>query len=161
MPTVYIETSIVSYLRSQLSSQTVVAARQLLTRRWWDHERHQCDAVTSQYVLTEAADGSPELAEQRLRWLDDIPLLDVPDDIPLLAEELLKRTSLPSKARIDALHIATAAYHEIDYLLTWNCAHIANFRILPQIRTVLVSLGHAVPTICTPEEMLGDEQVTE
>ncbi len=158
MPRVYIETSIVSYLRQRPSGQVVSAARQLLTRRWWENERFNFELVTSQYVLDEAADGDSILAQERLESLEDIPLLQLGPDIDAIAREIISRAILPPKAQIDALHIATAAHHRIDYLLTWNCTHIANARILPRIHGVLSDRNSFVPIICTPEEMLDDDQ---
>ena len=161
MPRVYIETSIVSYLRQRSSGQVVTAARQLLTRRWWESERFNFELVTSQYVIDEAADGDPQLAQERLESLDDIPLLQLGPDIDAIASEIMSRAILPPKAQVDALHIATAAHHGIDYLLTWNCTHIANARILPRIHRVLAEMNCFVPMICTPEEMLDDESAEE
>ena len=158
MPRVYIETSIVSYLRQRPSGQVVAAARQILTRRWWDDERRNYELVTSQYVIDEAADGDPHLAQERLDSLDDIPLLQLGPDIDAVAGEIMSRAILPPKAQVDALHIATAAHHRIDYLLTWNCTHIANARILPRIQRVLVDMNCWVPIICTPAEMLDDDE---
>lgn len=157
MDSIYIETTIVSYLTSRPSGHVVTAARQLLTRQWWDEERHNYELVSSQYVLQEAARGDATFARQRLDALDGVPLLDLPDEVGELGDELLARSVLPPQARLDALHIAASAYHAVDFLLTWNCKHIANAKILPQIRAALTDLGYAVPTICTPEEMLGDD----
>ena len=161
MPRVYIETSIVSYLRQRSSGQVVTAARQLLTRRWWESERFNFELVTSQYVIDEAADGDPQLVQERLESLDDIPLLQLGPDIDAIASEIMSRAILTPKAQVDALHIATAAHHGIDYLLTWNCTHIANARILPRIHRVLAEMNCFVPMICTPEEMLDDESDEE
>ncbi len=161
MPRVYIETSIVSYLRQRPSAQVVAAARQILTQRWWDNERTNYELLTSQYVIDEAADGDPKLAQARLESLDDIPLLQLGPEIDAVAAEIMSRAILPLKAQVDALHIATAAHHRIDYLLTWNCTHIANARILPRIQRVLADLKCWVPIICTPEEMLDDDQIDE
>lgn len=158
MPQVYIETSIVSYLRQRPSTQIVAAARQLLTQRWWEHERHNYQLVTSQYVLDEAALGDPTLAAERLQTLADVPLLDLPADVPRIAAEIVRRGILPTDAQVDALHIAVAAFHEVEYLLTWNCKHIANAQVLPRIRDLLLELGYPVPIICTPEEMVGEDE---
>jgi hypothetical protein len=160
MATVYLETSIISYLRQKPSQDVITAARQLLTQRWWDDQRDEYEIVTSQYVLDEASRGDPTLAAERMSALSGIPLLDLPDDIPQLAAEILRRTILPTHAGVDALHIAAAAFHGLDYLLTWNCKHIANAHILPRIRDCLTDLHFSVPVICTPEEMLGDEDQT-
>lgn len=158
MKTVYIETSIVSYLRSRLSAHVVTVARQVLTRRWWDQERGNYQLLISQYVLDEAARGNEALAAQRLAELTGIPLLDLTPEIPEMADRLLCSAALPANARLDALHICAATFHGVDYLLTWNCSHIANARLLPRIRAVLQDLGYTLPTVCTPEEMLGDEE---
>lgn len=161
MPTVYIETSIVSYLKQKPSPSVVVAARQLLTHEWWHYQRNEYELVTSQYVLDEAAAGDPKLSAERLELLRDIPILPLDPEIAKLAGELVARAILPKKATIDAIHIAIAAHHRVDYLLTWNCKHIANARILPRVHQVLLELKVPIPVICTPEEMLGDDQSTD
>ena len=157
MTTVYIETSIVSYLRQGPSSQIVMAARQLLTHQWWNDERGKYELVTSQYVIDEASDGDPLLAAERLESLDGIPLLPLDPQIGIIANEIMARGILPPRASIDALHIAMVAHHRIQYLLTWNCKHLANATILPRIYQVLTDLGHPIPIICTPEEMVSDD----
>lgn len=157
MDTVYIETSIVSYLRQKPSTHVVTAARQLLTHQWWDDERQNYELVVSQYVVDEASAGDPALAAERLETLEGIPLLPNAPEIPQIAAEIMSLGVLPPKAQVDALHIAAVAHHRIQYLLTWNCRHIANAKILPGIRNVLTDLGIPVPIICTPEEMLGDD----
>ena len=157
MPTLYVETSIVSYLRSRPSAQVVAAARQLLTRKWWETERSNYEMVTSQYVLDEAADGDAEVASRRLAALAGVPLLPVENAILTIADEILRKAILPRSASVDALHIAMVAHHQVDYLLTWNCSHIANARILPMVFDVLDGLGLSRPIICTPEELLTDD----
>ena len=161
MTTLYIETSIVSYLRQRPSSQVVTAARQLLTHRWWDEERGNYELVTSQYVLDEASAGDPVLAAKRLQSLDGIPLLPLDPQIIVIAKEIMSRAILPPKASIDALHIAIVAYHQIEYLLTWNCTHIANAKILHRIHDVLADLAVPIPIICTPELIMDDEPEEE
>jgi len=113
--------------------------------------------VTSQYVLDEVAEGDPALAAERLASLSGVPLLELTPEIARIATEIVSRAILPAEAQVDALHIAATAFHAVDYLLTWNCAHIANARIIPRIRDVLSELGHSVPIICTPEEMVTDD----
>jgi len=157
MPTLYVETSIVSYLRSRPSAQVVAAARQLLTRKWWETERPNYELVTSQYVLDEAADGDTEVAASRLEALAGVPLLSVENAILAIADEILRKAILPRSASVDALHIAMVAHHQVDYLLTWNCSHIANARILPRVFDVLDGCGLPRPIICTPEELLTDD----
>jgi hypothetical protein len=157
MDTVYIETSIISYLRQKPSSQVVTAARQLLTHQWWNDERENYQLVVSQYVIDEASAGDPTLAAGRLQALDGIPLLPHDPEIPRIAAEIMAIGVLPPNAQVDALHIATVAHHRVQYLLTWNCRHIANAKILPSIQGVLRDLGIPIPIICTPEELLGDD----
>jgi predicted nucleic acid-binding protein len=153
----YLESSILSYLRQQASGQVVAAARQVLTRTWWKDERHNYDLVASQYVIDEVSDGDPQLAGERLALLDGIPLLELGREIDAVAEEIMARAILPAKAQLDALHIACASHHRIDYLLTWNCRHIANARILPRIHRVLTDMDCFIPIICTPEEMVDHD----
>ena len=160
MKSIYIETSIVSYLRQRPSPHVVTAARQLLTHRWWNEERTNFNLVTSQYVVDEAADGDPRLAAERAQVLDGIALLQLDSQIGVIADEIMRRAILPPKASVDALHIAATAYHRVDYLLTWNCRHIANGRTLPRIYDVLVDLGYPLPFVCTPEEMVNDDSET-
>ena len=115
------------------------------------------ELVTSQYVLDEAADGDSALAQSRLETLAGVPILPVEGAILDIAEEILRKAILPRSASVDALHIAMVAHHQVDYLLTWNCTHIANARILPKVFGVLDSAGLARPIICTPEELLNDD----
>jgi len=161
VPTLYIETSIISYLRQRPSTQVVMAARQLLTHQWWGEERGNYELVTSQYVLDEASAGDPVLAAERLQLPEGIPLLPLDPQLGVIANEIVSRAILPPQASIDALHIAAVAHHRIQYLLTWNCKHIANAKILPRIHEVLTDLGIPIPIICTPEEMVSDESAGE
>lgn len=157
METVYIETSIVSYLRQTPSSQVVAAARQILTHRWWNQHRLNYELVASQYVIDEASVGDTLLARERLESLEGVPLLPITPEVPQIAQRIMALGVLPQKAQVDALHISLVAHHRIQYLLTWNCKHIANARILARIHDMLTEMGIPIPIICTPEEMLGDE----
>jgi hypothetical protein len=135
--------------------------RQLLTHQWWNDERSKYELVTSQYVIDEASAGDPTLAAERLESLDGIPLLPLDPEIAQIADEIMTREILPPKARTDALHIALVAHHRIQFLLTWNCRHIANATILPRIHKMLNDLSIPIPIICTPEEMVNDDQETD
>lgn len=158
MPLLYLETSIISYLRQRTSGQVIAAARQVLTRKWWEEERTTYELVASQYVIDEVTNGDPQLAQERLESLRGVPLLQLGSEIDDIAEEIISRAILPPKAQLDALHIACASHHRVDYLLTWNCKHIANARILPQIQEALSELKCYIPIICTPEEMVDDDE---
>lgn len=157
MSSVYIETSIVSYLRARRASHMVAAARQILTKRWWSDERSKYTVVTSQYVIDEASMGDAVLAQERLLHLVDLPLLAVDPEIVNVADALMVSAALPRKAEADALHIAIAAWHGVDYLLTWNCTHLANARTLPIIHRVLRDRDVPAPIICTPENLMSDD----
>ncbi|MCU0720365.1 MAG: type II toxin-antitoxin system VapC family toxin [Pirellula sp.] len=157
MDTVYLETSIVSYLRQKPSSQVVAAARQLLTHQWWNDHRLKYELVVSQYVIDEASAEDVLLAKERLESLDGIPLLPITPEVPKIAQRIMALGVLPPKAQVDALHISPAAHHRIQYLLTWNRKNIANAKILPTIHGIRTEMGIPIPIICTPEEMLGDE----
>ena len=138
-----------------------MAARQLLTHQWWNDQRTNYELVSSQYVVDEAADGDPRLAAERLLLLKPIPLLPLAPEVGFIAREIMARAILPPKASVDAIHIAITAFHRVQYLLTWNCKHIANARILPRIHNVLVDMMIPIPIICTPEEMVDDDPETD
>ena len=154
-PTVYIETSIVSYLTARPSRDLLVAAHQQLTVAWWDEQRTRYELLTSQVVLAEARAGDPEAAQRRLAVLERLPLLAVTDAAIALATLLVTRQALPAQAAQDALHLATTCVHGMQYLLTWNCTHLANARLRSRIEQVCREAGYVPPIICTPEELEG------
>jgi hypothetical protein len=153
---VYIETTIPSYLTARPSRDIVQAARQQLTREWWDVERRNYDLCISQIVLDEATAGDAEAAQRRLAVIDTLPLLDLTFEVDGLAETIMQSGLLPASASRDAVHIAVAAVHQVHFLLTWNCRHIANATIFRDLQHIIMSAGYDVPVICTPEELLGD-----
>ena len=153
---IYIETTIPSYLTARPSRDIVQAARQQLTREWWDVERRNYDLCISQIVLDEAAAGDAEAAQRRMAVIDTLPLLDLTFEVDGLAETIMQSGLLPVSASRDAVHIAVTAVHQVHFLLTWNCRHIANAIIFRDLQHVIMSAGYDVPVICTPEELLGD-----
>ena len=153
-PKIDLETTIPSYLTSRPSRDLVMAAHQQITREWWDTQRDAFDLFVSQMVLDEVSSGDPEAAARRLGLLKPLPLLNPHDEEAELAQALLKQAALPARAAADALHIAIAVVNGMDYLLTWNCTHIANAALRNRIETVCRSKGFEVPIICTPEELL-------
>jgi len=153
---IYIETTIPSYLTARPSRDIVQAARQQLTREWWDVERRNYDLCISQIVLDEAAAGDAEAAQRRMAVIDTLPLLDLTFEVDGLAETIMQSGLLPVSASRDAVHIAVTAVHQVHFLLTWNCRHIANATIFRDLQHVIMSAGYDVPVICTPEELLGD-----
>ena len=157
MDTVYIETSIVSYAAAWPSRNIVTAGLQQQARDWWDSERPKFDLVTSQLTLNEAAAGDPTAAADRLKLLDDLPLVDISSDANDLASRLLAAHMMPQKAAADALHVAAAAIGGVKYLLTLNCKHIANAHELPRVYELLREEGFENLLICTPSEFLGGD----
>ncbi|NCC53298.1 MAG: DNA-binding protein [Spartobacteria bacterium] len=154
MKKVYIETSIVSYLTARPTNDLLAAAWQNTTCVWWDQQRHHYELVTSSLVKEEAKRGNPDAAKRRLNALNNIPNLQMYDEITRLTELLVSDGALPSKATDDAMHVAFAAYHNIDYLLTWNCRHIDNAAKKPLIRETCSKQGFVCPEICTPLELM-------
>ena len=149
---VYIETSIPSYLTSWRSRDLIVAANQEITKEWWD-SREQFDLYISALVIQEAGAGNHEAARKRLEQIDDISELNITEEVEKFAEVLIQKVPLPEKARIDALHIAVATLSGMDYLLTWNCTHIANAILRPKLEAICREFGYEPPTICTPQEL--------
>ncbi|MEI8374348.1 MAG: type II toxin-antitoxin system VapC family toxin [Planctomycetota bacterium] len=154
MTSVYLETTIPSYLTAWHSPELVMAARQQITRDWWDNRSHDFELFVSQLVIDEASAGDRDAAARRLQFLEGIPLLEPPENTDTLVAALLHELSLPDRAAADAVHIALCVVNGIDYLLTWNCTHIANATFRPVIESVCRSLDYEVPVICTPEELM-------
>lgn len=152
-PTVYLETTVVSYLAASPSRDIVVAAHQQITRDWWDR-RDRFELLISQAVLDEASRGDADAAARRMALLAEIPVLTVSDDVIEFAGQLLQGGVVPAQAHSDALHIAVAAVNRIAYLVTWNCTHIANAAVRGKIDGACRSAGLQAPTICTPEELM-------
>lgn len=160
-PKVYVETTVISYLTSRPSSNVVAAAHQQVTREWWKACRDRFDLVASEFVVEEASAGDEEAARERMRILNTLTLLETTDDALVLARHLVDSGAVPRKAAGDALHIAVAISNGVDYLVTWNCRHIANATMRAQIEDVSRSAGHEPPIICTPEELLEAGEYVE
>jgi predicted nucleic acid-binding protein len=150
--TVYVETTIPSYLTAWPSRDLVRAAHQQITREWWAR-REEFDLYSSRLVVQECQAGDVQAAGERLAVLAGIPLLEQNVEVENLAAALIRGVPLPQKATADALHIATAAVHGMQYLLTWNCTHIANVALRLRIEAVCRAAGFEPPLTCTPEEL--------
>jgi hypothetical protein len=133
----------------------VIAGKQEVTRQWWDTRREKYRLLISQYVLDEASGGDSAAAARRLTVLEGIDLLEIDEAVIHLAQAILASGVIPPRAATDAGHIAVAARNSIDFLLTWNCTHIANAEILSRINFVVAEAGYFLPTICTPDELFG------
>ena len=156
--TVYIETSIVSYLAARPSRDLITAAHQQLTAQWWATRRTAFRLHISELVVQEASDGDPDSAQRRLALLEGIPAIAVTADALSFARSLLENRVVPRSAETDALHIAVAAAGGMEYLLTWNCRHIANAQIRGKIEGLARLRGFEPPILCTPEELMESDQ---
>lgn len=154
---VYLETSYISYLTGRPSSDLLVAAHQKASQDWWELRRHAFTLNISDFVIAEAQDGHPEAAQRRLQAVDGLCVLTALPAVDALAQALLDSEAVPSKARFDALHIAIAAVHGMEYLLTWNFKHIANAEKWASIEVACLQQGFKMPRICSPLELMDTE----
>lgn len=153
-PTVYIETTIISYLTAWPSRDVVRLSHELITREWWTKHRSSFDLYASDFVIEEASRGDPTAAAERLKELADIPLLPVNPAVTELAERVATALALPPRARLDAAHVAIAAVHGMAFLLTWNCRHLANGVLADKIERACAEAGFTAPRILTPELLM-------
>ena len=153
--TLYIETSILGYLTARSTKNLILAANIEVTKDWWEYRRSAFTMYVSQAVLNEVAQGDTEIAVQRMELLRGVPLLELDQAVQDLASQFLTRSNLPPKAHIDAIH-AAATVHGLDYLLTWNCKHIANAQIQGKLAEISFDCGYELPILCTPYELLGN-----
>jgi len=153
-PTVYIETTVVSYLTAWPSRDLIRAAQQQQTREWWDLRRSAFELFCSELVEQEASAGDPAAAADRLKVVGEMQVLSITPDAAGLAAGLIAKVRLPPRAQPDALHVAIAATNGLAYLLTWNCRHLTNAVLRPQIESVCRQSGFEPPVICTPPELM-------
>ena len=153
---IYIETSVVSYYVSKPSRDIIVLAHQQITSEWWPKAVKRFDVYISEVVVEEAAAGNKESAEQRLNELKGFPSLALTEKVEKIAQIYMEKLSIPKKALRDAAHLAVASVHNIDYLVTWNCAHLANGEIIKKLLKINEKLSIKTPVICTPEELMEE-----
>lgn len=153
-PRVYLETTIPSYLAARPSRELVLAGQQQATRDWWETQRAEHDLYVSDLVVEEVSKGDGETAKARLALIEPLPMLKATDEAGEVAGRLLAAGVIPSVAAADALHIAIATVHGMDFLLTWNCKHINNAHSVRRIEKLCREIGHVCPVICTPEELM-------
>jgi hypothetical protein len=151
---VYLETSVISYLAANPSLDLIVAAHQKVTHDWWIYHRHKFDLFVSAAVEREISLGNAKLAKKRLDLIKPLSSIAISKEALKLAKTLIKEGPLPDKAELDALHISLATIHQIDYVLSWNCKHIANVFIQKDLAKLIRKNGFECPLICTPENML-------
>jgi len=154
LPKIYLETSVISYLIARPSRDPVIAVHQELTRKWWERRRHEFDLYVSSEVINEIGRGNREAARQRLDLVAGLPVLDADPRSEALTIEILRTSVLPPTAAADAAHIAIAVIYAMDFLVTWNCRHIANGFVQRRIARLLRDRSLEPPIVVTPEELM-------
>ena len=161
MPSVYIETTIPSYLAAHPSRDLVMAAHQQITHDWWRNAQERFDLYISEAVLNEIRSGDPDAAVRRLAIVNGLPVLQLNDDVRNLVHEYDRRLPLVGRARADLPHFAFAVGYQMDYLVTWNCRHIANGEVIRRLLDANAELQRATPLLITPEEILSSPDEDE
>jgi predicted nucleic acid-binding protein len=158
MATAYIETTIPSYYTARNARSILQASRQLATQEWWDGGCSGFDLVTSTETLNEAGEGDPEMARERVALLHGLRVLPVTREAADLARVLVATGLVPAIAAPDAVHIALASVHGIDFLVTWNFKHIANPHIRERLRARINDSGFRMPVMCSPGDLLNNDE---
>lgn len=153
---VYIETTVISYLTARFTRDLVVAAHQQITREWWERALPQYEAFISPVVLEEIARGDVHAAKSRIEKVKDFPLVEVTTEVQALAELYFDQIQIPEKARADAYHLALATIHGLDFLVSWNCTHIVSGRVRWILEEIHKEQGLQGPILCTPEELMEE-----
>jgi hypothetical protein len=153
-PRLYLETTIPSYLVARASRDAILHGQQVATQKWWEQRRSDYELFVSAFVDLEAARGDSEMALARAAAMQGLPRLAATEDVRQLAAAILNASLIPAKAEVDSSHIAVAAVHRMDILLTWNCTHIHNIAISRQIERLCARAGWLCPAICTPFDLL-------
>jgi hypothetical protein len=155
-PKVYIETTVVSYYTAWPSRDVVIAGHQQVTRDWWRHRLPLFDGAISELVLEEAGKGDPQAAKTRLDALAGFPILMPGSEAVQIAKAMTEQRLVPAEYINDAIHISIAATNGIDYLVTWNCKHLANALMRGRLVSLIEAFAYESPVICTPEELMED-----
>ena len=145
------ETTIPSFFHETRNSPNIVARRDW-TRQWWEGAFESHDLFTSAAVLDELASGPLEYQPAWLGLIAELPLLKIDSAVARVVEAYIQHRLMPAAPGGDALHLALASYHECDFLVTWNCRHLANANKFGHVRRVNTMLGLFVPAIVTPLE---------
>ncbi|MBL8028920.1 MAG: type II toxin-antitoxin system VapC family toxin [Fibrobacteres bacterium] len=157
-PKVYVETTVISYYTAKPSNDIFLLARQRVTEQWWSHAVQNLSLFISEAVIEEAREGDKVAAAKRLEHLNKMPSLEINEDTTKIYQIYIKELPIPPKAHRDALHIAVASIHGMDYIVSWNCKHIANGFIIKKIMEINTRLGIPVPVIVTPDELLEESK---
>ena len=161
MPSVYLETTIASYLAAHPSRDLIIAAHQQITHDWWLSSRDRFDLYISDAMLNEIRGGDPDAAARRLAIVNGLPVLQLNDDVRNLVHEYDRRLGLAGRARADLPHFAFAVAYQMDYLVTWNCRHIANGEMIRRLLDANAALRRPTALVVTPEEILSTPEEDE
>jgi predicted nucleic acid-binding protein len=153
-PRVYVETTIPSFFHESRTEAEIVARRRW-TRQWWMEAPALYELVTSPAVLDELEQGPPRRRRRWLALIGKLPVLAIEPAVEEIVQAYVKHHVMPTDPAGDALHLALASHHKCDFLVTWNCQHLANANKFGHIRRINTMLGLFVPAIVTPLELLG------
>jgi predicted nucleic acid-binding protein len=153
-PTLYLETTVPSYLAARRSRDLIVMANQELTHEWWENRRLGYRLVISSAVLEEIRQGDRRAAIARMGYVEKLEILPIRDEIEKIAQVYFEALKIPKKAFRDSLHLAVCSFYGITFLMTWNCVHLANASNFEKLRTLNQKMGLKGPTICTPYELM-------
>jgi predicted nucleic acid-binding protein len=153
-PTVYVETTVISYLTARPSRDLIIAAHQQITHEWWEMALPHFEVFVSPIVLDEISRGDEQAAKLRLEKVSSFPLLEVLPEVRNLAESYFSAIEIPEKARADSYHLALTTWHGMDFMISWNCTHIVSGRVKKIIEEINSVYGIRTPLICTPEELM-------
>lgn len=156
-PKIYVETSVVSYITALPNRDLIVAANQQVSQEWWRERRERFSLYASQLVMREISAGNEDAIARRLELMTEFEFLEITDEATYLADEFIRQNAIPKKAAEDALHIAIAAVHGMDFLVTWNFKHIANAVLRANIESICRLQGFEPPVICSPQELMEIE----
>jgi hypothetical protein len=152
--TVYLETTIISYLVAHPGRDLVVSAHQQITREWWGTAHNRFRLFISEAVLEEISVGDSKAVARRREAIQRLPVLELNEDVRELVRYYEKKLGLPDKAKADLVHIGFSVAYDMDYLLTWNCSHIANGETIRRLLQLNRLIKRRTPVILTPEELL-------
>jgi len=153
-PTIYLESTVISYVAARPSRDLIIAAHQQITHEWWEKTLPKCEAFVSPIVIDEISRGDNIAVQNRLDKVVSFSILEVVLEVRRLADEYFNAIQIPEKARADAYHLALAAWHGLDFLVSWNCTHIVSGRVKMIIEEINAEYGIRTPVICTPEELM-------
>lgn len=155
-PNIYIETTVISYYTAQMSRDLITAGHQQVTREWWDNQLHRYNVCISEIVYEEISRGDPNAAQMRIKSVEGFNYLEITPEVLKLSRTYYRALDLADKARLDAVHLALAVQHGMDYLVSWNFTHLVGAHPRSIIEEINYQQGIRSPILCTPEELIEE-----